>query len=233
MESGFTLMEVMLAMVILAMMMGLIYGTFFSALESKRIVETAQERYHRLRVFNKRLGEELAGAFISDAYRSKAGAQPPDVLRTEDMRYYFLGEDGGPYDRLSFTTNAGRPRARKAQGDLVQVSYYTEAEEGSELRTLYREEKPITMTEARPESGRTGALFRNVKRFDLAFVNRGTEKEYLDGWDSGSTLYDEQYMNPPRAVEVELVLSGDGGGERTFTFLLPTPNVFEAPEDCP
>src|SRR5881394_3951047 len=63
--AGFTLIEVMLVLGIIAFIFALMWGSFSQALRSKKQVEAAQERTHTVRVALLRMAREIEMAFLS------------------------------------------------------------------------------------------------------------------------------------------------------------------------
>ena len=65
-SSGFTLIEVMLALAILGFITTIMWGSFAQTANSKRAVEAAQERTHTVRVALMRMAREIEMAYLSD-----------------------------------------------------------------------------------------------------------------------------------------------------------------------
>jgi len=86
--SGFTLIEVMLALAILTFMMTIMWGSFTRTAADKRSIEAAQERLHTVRVALLRMTREIEMAYLSESEnfamtyrRTYYGARDPDDRR--------------------------------------------------------------------------------------------------------------------------------------------------------
>ncbi len=64
-SAGFTLIEVMLALAILAFVTSLMWGSFSQTARNKKAIESAQERAHTVRVALSRMAREIEMAYLS------------------------------------------------------------------------------------------------------------------------------------------------------------------------
>jgi len=113
--SGFTLIEVMLALAILTFMMTIMWGSFTRTAADKRSIEAAQERLHTVRVALLRMTREIEMAYLSES----------ENFAMTYRRTFFTSTARGDVDELQFSTFAHqRLRAGAAEGDTSLITYY-------------------------------------------------------------------------------------------------------------
>lgn len=173
---GLTLIETMLAVMILSMIMMLVWSGFSQTSKNKARVEAQLDRYHSIRVALERLCHELETAFVS------AQQNPSLSLRVTETA--FIGKDHMGGDRLDFTSFSHRRLFRDAhESDQNELSYYvTRDPENSEQNDLVRREQ--NRIDEKPErGGRIEVLIEDVKEFQLEYFDP-TTLEWKDEWDT-------------------------------------------------
>lgn len=235
---GFTLLEVMLALTILAIVSATLYGTFSRTLRSRAIAEEHVDITRTGRSALGRMTDELAAAFYSG--RAGSGEQASAIFRslpggTEDLRL----------DAVAFSALAPRPSGLRQRGAARQVISYFFAEERGGMRSrrsntlpdevvdvfaafgpirpfpddvqphrlLRREALILHDNELAPA---TATLFLdNVASLDLRFHDG---REWADDWDS------EDRTDPvPRAVALDLGLFDTWGEVHHFATAIDLP----------
>ncbi len=115
---GFTLLEVVIAVAVTAMMGGLIAAAFQSGYRTKELVEDEADHYRTLRTATDRMVREISAAFVSDHY---------DLRRYRDQNdrpTNFIGTR----DRLLFSCMAHqRLYADAKESDQMVVEYFTKS----------------------------------------------------------------------------------------------------------
>ncbi|HNR98916.1 MAG TPA: type II secretion system protein GspJ [Planctomycetota bacterium] len=175
-RGGFTLLEIMVTLVIVAMFSSAVYAMFLRAVVDTRSVQetTAAGR--------------LCQSILNLIERDLAGCLPA----SEELPHFAggLGADGAA--ELEFLTAVDARAATAAAADLVRVAYVTRpGEEAEGPRALYRRE---AWDAAGGVEERWVLLDRSVKEFAL---------EYYDGTDWHEAWSEPE---APRAVRVTLVL---------------------------
>jgi general secretion pathway protein J len=194
-QNGFTLIELTIAITLLALMVILLYGSFYL---SERAVAKAQARADEsqsLRTF-----EQFLGGYIRSAYPYRPSAR--------DAAIYFNGDDRSVEFISSLSTSlGGRGMSRvRISSDLV----------GNTGATLtLEEEMPVRVGD---KGG--GGGFRNS--LVLAEGLRGLRFEYLDSdpQKEEENWFDEWDGRQKRALPraVRLVYRGDSGRDINWTF---------------
>ncbi len=117
---GFTLLEVMMALTIFAIVAVTVYGTFSRTLRSKRIAEERIDVTHSGRSAVARMGEEIAAAFYPEPKQEAA------IFRSLSG-----GTDDVPLDALVFSALSPRPSGSAGRdSDQRVVSYFFRVEDG-------------------------------------------------------------------------------------------------------
>ncbi len=169
-DSGFTLIEVLLASLAGAMILASVYGVFTGAVKTR---DKATERAHaaQLRERAERvLRTDLANAYISGGTLGSA----------------LEGSERGPESRfpgfLRFTTTTGKDSENEIRGDVQQVSYYVvedpdnpNQEAGMLVRAIDR-----TLLARVRENAREEDLLPNVASFEVSFFDGSN---WTDTWN--------------------------------------------------
>lgn len=197
MRRGFTLLEVVLGLALLALVIGLVQGVYSGVSRSRQRVSEQTAGAHAAALFLHRLADELASA-----------------------RGLTLEQDAGGDAVLEFSTVLPRSLQEAEEGNegsaapegFVRLGYGVEEADG--VRSLVR-----TDSRGSEEGGEAApdAVLRHVVRLRIQVSADG--EEWHDGWDAESGDADG---GAPRAVAVEISWRDgeDGRGpERTLRTL--------------
>jgi general secretion pathway protein J len=199
-ESGFTLVEVLVAISILAILFTSVYGIFSSVSLARERLDSDSAEYHRARVLFDRMGRELRGTYF----------------QSRDRNLVFSGRtvDDGPVE-LELTTTAVSPLSQTGSG-VAKVHYLLVADEEDHAdgMVLMRSEHPVH--EASDE-GTVGMmrLVPGIQAMRLRFYSAGEWKQEWDGRTSGL----------PEMVEIEVQLRTDGKEPTSFISAFEVPRV--------
>lgn len=199
---GFTLLELLVAISILAMVSVLIYGAFSAVRRTKEGLERVQDRYREGRMAMQRVSRELSSAYLS--------LHAPIDLSIAVQQTAFLGTRGNPADRIDFNTFANVRRDRDvAESDQAEVSYYGSANpDGSGTVDLVR--RVSTRLDLEPQKGgRVEVLATDIDLFEVEYLDAQTGL-WSETWDSTQAL--AQPARLPYQVRITLVLNS---GRRT------------------
>ncbi|MBW2059937.1 MAG: prepilin-type N-terminal cleavage/methylation domain-containing protein [Deltaproteobacteria bacterium] len=192
-RTGLTLLDLLVAMAILAVILTSIYWVFANHQRSVEAASESRDAYGQGRIILDRMVRDLAGAWLPAGNRLKTG-----------FSYIFDGQK----DRLNLITTA-RLSPDIAPGlDLVEVGYRTvENEDGEELTLLRRQDR--TPDGEALEGGTEIFLTRSLRHFEISYINRlGEELSTWQAKDAGGL---------PRAVRINLTLSVAPDKKETFT----------------
>jgi type II secretion system protein J len=203
-NGGFSLLEILLALTIFAMVLTAIYSSWIAIMRSSKIGLEAAADVQRARISIQTLEDALscARSFAADVHH-----------------YSFLGENGSQAS-LSFVAQLPEvfPRSGKfGDFDVRRVTFALEPGPDSGNQFVLRQ-NPILMDLDKDELQHPIVLARNVKEFDMAFWNP-TKAEWIDEWTQTNQM--------PLMVKVTLVFNGpknssQGLSETTRVIGLPS-----------
>ena len=203
---GFTLMEVMVAVAITALMGTIVTMAFQTGFRAKELVEGEAEHYRMVRVALNRMAREIGSAFVSDRY------DPKRYRDANDRPTNFIGER----DRLLFTTFAHqRLYTDSKESDQAVVEYFVESstEKGARGRQELKRRVNPNIGERMDRGGTTDVLFEGVKKLEFEYWD-SERKEWDDEWD---TRRNEQKAYLPTRVRITLVALDENGKEARYT----------------
>ena len=201
---GFTLVEVLIAAAITAMVGAMVAGAFSRAAAARDLAEEQEERFGGARQALGRMAHELSEAFLSDHY---------DRKRYRDRPTVFVGKDRGDRDTLLFATMTHARLVRDAkESDQAVVEYSVERDPSLPGEdALWRREKP--RIDDQPDRGGTRAVvLQHVKGFDAEYWD-WKKQEWVREWDTTQT---ERRDFLPTLVRLRVTLQMPGGGESRF-----------------
>lgn len=194
-RKGFTLLEVLISVAILAAMSLLMYSGLHRSLEAKQKVEWKDEGVHSARIAINKMTEDLSQAFTANS-----------LLKGQDSRY----ETGfkGTAEGVDFSTFSHLHYARDAKDtDSVTVGYSLERNDAG-LSDLYRRES-TRLSEDLDKGGDSYAILENVKTLKLSYYDSG-KTEWVQEWSAASV---STMGRIPQAVKIELTVVEQNGGE--------------------
>jgi general secretion pathway protein J len=203
-DRGVTLIEIMIAVAITAVIGVMAMGSFQRTYAAKELTEAQDERYSSSQVALTRMSRELTHAFLSDHYDRKRFREPATLFR---------GKDVGDRDELLFTTMSHTRLARDAKESDQAVVEYTVGPDPDRPgeQALFRREKPRIDDD--PERGGTKEIVcEHVISFDVQYWD-WKRQEWAREWVANSV--ERQNILPTR-VKVRLGLKMPDGKERAF-----------------
>lgn len=230
-EKGFTLIEVLVAVTLLAIIAFLVWQAMGSSIASKERFEKRDRAFRSASLALDRISRDLQMAVLFSNVEflgvSEAGEQ-----RTKSV---FVGENNGDQDKIAFNSVSHvRYLKDTKESDLAEVGYFLEPEEEKEeggVSGLFalkkREQSP---PDAEPDQGGTVmTLLEGVKELNFRYYDR-RKTEFGEEWDTTKVDFVGKL---PRAVEITMVIQDpidEEGALRFSTLALlemsPGPNDF-------
>lgn len=209
-ENGFTLLELLVALSLVALLAGIVFAGFQVTLRSWETGEDRAEALHRSRAVLTLMVEELKSAL------------PLKARRDEKQSPSFLGEP----DQIQFPTSSA-PFPRDPWEALPRLITYAVEDGPSGVRGLIRREtQPLkektSLVEGEEEE--VVLLHPRIIRLRLRYLAPPKEKkepgEWLDSWDSTKKLSEGRSglsqprttPLPPLPEAVEIILTVEEGG---------------------
>ena len=205
MRRGFTMIEVMIAVAVLAMIGAVTWKSFDAANDLKQRVERAEERDQAGRAALARIAREVSMTFLSEHYDHKRFRQRPTFFKLRDG----LGDA-----QLTITSFAHeRLHTDAKESDQAVFEYRLDRDEQGS-RSLFRRVKPLIDEE--PDRGGGGELPAH-DLLKLSFALWGPkERKWLPEWESNSPQRSGGALLPPR-VRISLTMKDEQGRERTWS----------------
>lgn len=195
---GFTLIEVIISIAILAAITSLLFGAFSALKRSKDGLSRVQDRQREARLAMARITRELQSAYLS--------AHVPLNQALQIQKTIFKGERGTPADRLDFTAFANRRLDKNSHvSDQCELSYFGMPNpDGSGTTDLVRRiDTELDLDPTR--GGKIEVLATDIDLFDLQYLDAQTA-QWQESWDTTQTTGQPDRL--PLQVRVILVLNG-------------------------
>lgn len=188
-QLGFTLLEVMIALAILAAMSLAIFSVTSQTLTSKGMTEDRDEFNHSVTLALGKMNDDLAMAFV---VKSK------ELLGVQfDGEYAFVGKE----DRVDFISFSHARYIKNArESDMAEISYYlVPDEEDQEKKVLMRRESPV-LDKNLEEGGSAFPLLEGVRNLKIEYYDE-KGKEWKKEWDTKSV---ESGLKLPALIRVQV-----------------------------
>jgi general secretion pathway protein J len=207
---GFTLLELLVALAILAMISIVIYSAFSTMRKTKEGLERIEDRYREGRMAMARITRDLSSAYLS--------AHQPIDARLSVQKTAFVGKRDTPTDRVDFNCFCNQRRDRDAhESDQAEISYFG-SENPDRSGTIDLARRSSSRPDLDPRHGGTvEVLATDIDLFQLEYLDPQTAL-YNETWDSTQTTGQPNRL--PLNVRVTLILnsgkrsSSDGGRSR-------------------
>jgi len=205
-RGGFTLIEVMVAVSILAVVSTLVWSTFRQTTLTKKNVEAQSIRYRTVRIALDRMAREIAMAFLS---------QNEDTAQAE-RRTRFVGRKRGTVDELTFSY-FGHQRLYEdaSEGDSALLAYYSEPDRDKRGTTnlMRRESRRLGYFKSEDLAGQVDILCDDIVRLKLDYWD-ARDKQWREEWNTLSS--DGQPDRLPSKVRITLVVRDERAKEIPF-----------------
>ncbi len=194
--SGFTLIEVLVAVGILTLMVTLFSVSLRSTIDSKNYAESSGISHHSVALGFEKFAADLQMAFLVTS---------PDFFSpVSPMKIVFIGTE----DRIDFISfNHTSYFKDTTEAELAEISYYLDNSE-EEGHGWFRREDPA-VDDKPAEGGDTEALVDQVESVHFEYYDT-QKKEWVKEWDSTQLSVANRL---PRAVKVELVVKDSRGND--------------------
>jgi general secretion pathway protein J len=204
-EKAFTLIEILIALAILAILSTLIYGTFAQSRLLATRMEATSEAYQTVRQIFQVMQDELSMAYYVEPTGADLTSNVVFIAKSPDLK----GQLSTDQPLLRFTTLGHRRwQPDSPETDLSLVEYEIKKDPTTNLLTLYHREETnlLSTTETSTEEYE---LAEGLKEFSLRFFDGA---DWGDSWDS------TEKKDVPQAVEVKFVVPIENE-DRTFSFV--------------
>lgn len=206
-SNGFTLIEVLLAILIFSILVVTIYGSFNRVLTDVEAIDEDLIFHEAATNCFFRIEDDLRSVHLS----MPPLYSPPDMGKDPDS-YRIIGDKSdvpdSSFGRLRFTSSAHLPMDKTSFGGIAEIVYYVETF-GEDEYVLRRTDRVDYEFDWEPSSN-DPVLCENIKSLKFTYYDQdGEEYEF---WDSE----DEEYgFATPSAIGIEIEIGMSG---MTFAF---------------
>lgn len=188
-NKGFTLIELLIALAILVLLSGALYGTYFALVKGRDSAVTRMEPLRDVRAALDQMRRELASA----------------LYNKENKRLHFVVEDrdtfGKPSSVLDFTTVTAPLPGTVPSSDLAAIRYETVEKDDKLL--FMRKEKDVYLTA-------TPVPYPQMETIQGFLVECYNGSTWVKSWDTSLN------NGLPQAVRITFTLQ-EGGQDRNFS----------------
>lgn len=199
-QGAFTLLELMVASAILAIVTVIVFGAFTGVMTASEAARNVADVTHTSRFIVEAVSRDLASASMLD----------------NGKRGFFVGKDGGEgedrqADDISFTGFGRRFVVPGGGTDQAAIRWYAVKKPGAEHYALMRSESP-DFTGPGDTAGAAFEVSDRLVSFNAQYMK---DSEWEDAWDTSTG------SEPPRAVLIEFTLLDSYGREVSSQVLAP------------
>lgn len=192
-SKGFTLLEMLIAIAIVAMVMLVSYQVTSRMLRTKKRIETRQELFHSARVGLEKMVQDISMAFLLKGKAHLGDDQGSDQLKT-----VFKGDEN---DLYFVSMSHLRLFSTSYESETAEVGYKIEKDpDGGDGYVLMRRESKF-IDRNPEEGGRWIVIADRVKKIELEYYD-DKKNEWQTSWNSET----EQNDRLPEAVRIRLAL---------------------------
>jgi general secretion pathway protein J len=213
-EAGFTLMEILVAITILAVVVTTILASFNSVFSTTEILDENADIYEMGKNCMQRLTSDLESIHITrrPQYKPPEFDQPPDPYRIITT----TGDSGGTgIAQLRFASRAHISLENSPRKGIAEIIYYVQAGNDGDL-VLKRADNLYPYPDFEERSS-DPVLCKYVKSLAFKFYNQDGNES--DTWDSDS---DEFGYATPKAIAIKLELANKASSH-TFETMVYLP----------
>jgi len=206
---GFTLVELMVAIAVLAVMMVFAWGSITQSIRAKKVFGAVQDRYREARNALTRIVHDVEMAYIS-------GNEDRTQVET---RTFFIGEASGDVQSLRFSAFVHTPLYADAnESDQTVVAYFGAADRDNRgpENVIRRENRRMANQGERWDSapGESEVLFTDVKKLKFTYWDVRAS-EWKDSWSTQGV--EGAAGRVPDRVKVALTFLDENGKEITLS----------------
>jgi general secretion pathway protein J len=207
-QSGFTLIEVMVAVTIIAIVSTLIYTGFSQTSRNKQRIEGDLERHHEIRMGLERMARELSMAYVSAQLNANMALQ---VVKTA-----LVGTDAARGSRIDFTTFSHQRLYRDAhESDQNELSYYMDEDPNDKGRRALIRREQRRVDDDPLKGGQAQVMIGNVSKFELSYLDP-LSGEWLTTWDTTQAAMQPNRLPTQVRIKVTVPNLRGTGPEQSF-----------------
>jgi len=211
-STGFTLLEILIAMFIFSVVISTIFGTFNAIISKTDAIKNGMGDYEIARTCLNRIYGDLTAIYISTRpiYKKPGFDDPPDPYRFEGTED-FVGSKN--FSQLRFSSTDHLPMGGSIENGIAEIVYYVEEVGYPDSSYILKRSDTIYTYDKDYEFEKKDSdpvLCEGVEEFSLVYFDQ--EGNEFETWDSESDNYK---FATPNTVAINLKINN---GQETFTF---------------
>jgi type II secretion system protein J len=213
-EQGFTLLEVLIALAILATIMVILFGTYAASVERAERTRNLAEVYHEARILLDLMANDIRASYLPEA-----DVQPPPPLKQpKSRRYNFVGEDLEeaklPADKLTFFALLPPLHPDTPEAEVCRVMYSLEPTASPARERILIRRVNCSLDPEASEQEHVFPLTESVAGLDFKYYDDQGHEELE--WDSRNGSHGKSL---PARVKIVLLLADRRGSLHPFELL--------------
>ena len=179
-QSGFTLLEVILALGLLGILMFFCMNTIIRQIDNRDRIATKEQTLQVANTVMKRIFNDLKHAFV--------------LKKDQNMDYFIEGQGQKPFfsyldsDLAFFTTNFRSVVKNTPESNIANVRYFTEKDSVSGKLKLMRTEDIVLKNSIKDRTtGKTQEMLPDISKFEVSLWDGG---QFIKQWDSNEASFD-------------------------------------------
>ncbi|MBN1805961.1 MAG: hypothetical protein JW837_11985 [Sedimentisphaerales bacterium] len=215
-REAFTLLEIIIAICMVALILGGVYGTYTATIRSLEHSKPRHVLQKQAHIFLQRIASELRCCYAG--YENESLRPSIKSIRTigesrirqQDVSLFKGGEVLSGQSILRFVTSEVNLKQKQVMGGLVVIEYMMNSSKNTLLRSERRYIDGLNV-----DSGDCNwfVVLEDIQTVTVEYFNG---KEWLKGWDSN-----DMEKSLPKAVRVSLVMQSGDVGPMSFLSTIP------------
>ena len=194
-QKGFTLVEILVAVALIATILSMVYGSYFAFSRSARVGQTRITMCHQGQITLDQMARQIRCAYVGtmadDADLKKNDMQQTQRAKQDIVPYFNGNLNASNGEILHFVTTNGLVEKDGPSKGLFEITYRFDKRRGE----LSLRQERFLATAKKPETGNWMPIAKNVEHLKLEFYNG---KQWQRRWD----FMDEKKL--PCAVRLEI-----------------------------
>lgn len=201
-KKGFTLIEVLIAIFIFSMVIGIVFGSFQQISVSAKVIDKSSDAYEMAYLCIDRMAIDIESVYVRQKplYTKPGIDSDPDPHRIEGETD-LSGTVALPV--LRFTSQAHLPIDRDFRKGIAEIVYYLDGNEKEGF--LLKRSDRISFEEEFQKKDSDPVLCKQIKTMKIRYYD--SEGEEYDDWDSDS---DEYGYATPSSIRILFEIDDDG-----------------------
>jgi len=194
-NKGFTLVEILIALALLATILSMVYGSYFATSRSAQVCQVRIAMSQQGRTSLDQMAQQIRCAYVGiakDDNLDESGTRQKRIVREDGMSYFTGSRNASNGEILRFVTTNGfaQEKDEPAKG-LFEVTYRFDRH----TRTLFLSQRRFIGTTKKAEKRNWIPIAKNIEHLELEFFDG---KQWLRRWDF------EDKKKLPSAVRMEI-----------------------------